>query len=380
MKVNTKIIKATCFSLFCFLVGIAFWFLLKKFFLWQDGKIITNLIIASICFGFFFIFIMLYLVLTDSRKTVLLSSFFIAFSFLPFFLQKNGKWVRIPAIISFCILALLLFVFFNLTNKALIYDRKNSIKFHSGKSLLKSGPALLVIFAILFAVLFYFNFPLLNDEGNIEIKEKQIERLAEPFGQMINRFVPVPIYDLDMSADEFIVISAFISLPFIKEKEDEEIRPPIALEEPPEGIINYFKEKGIYDLEGVNFGDYMNDEEFRKLFFEELRKLTPTADPYLMNQYRQNLSKNWGIEIDGKDRMGEVYTKFINNKINEIPKKIRDLFLIFPSVILFGVLEICFLILNLIFSLIGWIVLIIFYKTHFYHFRKVEVEKEEIEL
>jgi len=277
-------------------------------------------------------------------------------------------------------MAMLLFAFFNLTNKTLIYDRKNSIKFHTGKSLLKSGPALIVIFAILFSVLFYFNFPLLNEKGNIEIKEKQLEGVAEPVGGMISKFIPIPIYDLNMSADEFIVLSAFIGLPFIKEKEEEEIKPPVSLEEPPEGIINYFREKGIYDLEKVNFSDYMNDEEFRKLFFEELKKLIPSADSYLMNQYRQNLSKNWSIEVDGSERMAEVYTKFINNKINEIPKKIIDLFLVIPSVILFGVLEICFLILNLIFSLIGWIILIIFYKTHFYHFRKVEVEKEEIEL
>lgn len=323
---------------------------------------------------------MLYLTLIDSRKIVLLSSFFIAFSYLLFFLHKNGKWVSIPAIVSYCILALLLFIFFNQTNKALIYDRKNSVKFHTGKSLLKSGPALLIIFAILFAVLFYFNFPLLNDEGNIEIKENQIERLAKPLGDILSRYVPIPIYDLNMNIDEFIVLSSIIGLPFIKEKEEKEIQPLINLEEPPEGIINYFKEKGIYNLERVNFNDYMNDEEFRKLFLEELKKLTPSADPYLMNQYRQNLSRNWGIEIDGKDKMGEVYTKFVNNKINDIPKKIRDLFLIFPSVILFGLLEIIFLILNLLFSLIGWIVLIIFYKAHFYHFKKVEVEKEEIEL
>jgi len=379
MKAKVKIIKASCFSLFCFLLSVIFWYLLKKFFLWEEGRILLDFIYAFISFSIFFIFSMIYLVLIDNRKIVLLSSFFAIFSFLVFFLRKGGIWVSMPAIICYTIFAGVLFVIFNSTNKNLIYERKNSIVFHPGKSILKAAPVLLVIFAILFSVIFYFNFPFMDKEGKIIIKEEYVEKLTKPFGGAINRYIP--IYDLEMSVDEFIVLTNFIGLPFASGEEGEEIRPPVPMEKPPEEILNYLRDKGIYNLEEVDFMQYMReDEEFRNLFIDEIKKLAQQANPYLMSKYRQNLSESWGVELNSKDRMGEVYTRLINSKINEIPENIRSLLLLIPTLSLFGILQITFIILGFIFSFICWILLIIFYKSKFYHYRKVQVEKEEIEL
>jgi len=377
MKAKVKIIKASCFSLFCFFLSVIFWYLLKKFFLWEEGRILLDLIYAFISFSIFFIFSMIYLVLIDNRKIVFLSSFFIIFSFLVFFLRKSGVWVSMPAIISYVILAWILFAVFNLTNKNLIYERKNSIVFHPAKSILKAATTLLIIFAILFPVVFYFNFPFIGKDGNIVVKEEHVEKLTKPFGEAINRYIP--IYDLEMNVDEFIVLTTFMGLPFAKG--EEELRPLVGMEKPPEGIISYFKDKGIYNLEEVDFMQYMReDEEFGKLFIDEIKGLASKASPYLMSRYRENLSENWGLELSGEDKMGEVYTRLINTKANEVPKNIRDLFLIIPAVVLFSILEIVFIVLSFIFSFICWILLIIFYKSKFYHYRKVQVEKEEIEL
>ncbi len=182
-----------------------------------------------------------------------------------------------------------------------------------------------------------------------------------------------------MRVDEFIVLTSIIGLPFAQG--EEEMRPPVDIEEISEEIINYLNSKGIYDLEEINFVEYLReDEEFRTLFIEEVKKLTSQANPYLMNKYRKNLSKNWGIEISDDDRMGEVFTRLANSKINQVPENIRNLILIFPSIVLFGILEVVFLVLNFIYSLICWVLLIVFYKSKFYHFRKIKVEKEEIEL
>jgi len=379
MKAKVKIIKASCFSLFCFLLSVIFWYLLKKFFLWEEGRILLDFIYAFISFSIFFIFSMIYLILIDNRKIILLSSFFDIFSFLVFFLRKGGIWVSMPAIICYTIFAWVLFVIFNSTNKNLIYERKNSIVFHPGKSILKAAPVLLVILAILFSVIFYFNFPFMDKEGKIIIKEEYVEKLTKPFGGAINRYIP--IYDLEMSVDEFIVLTTFIGLPFASGEEGEEIRPPVPMEKPPEEILNYLRDKGIYNLEEVDFMQYMReDEEFRNLFIDEIKKLAQQANPYLMNKYRQNLSESWGVELNSKDRMGEVYTRLINSKINEIPENIRSLLLLIPTLSLFGILQITFIILGFIFSFICWILLIIFYKSKFYHYRKVQVEKEEIEL
>jgi len=324
---------------------------------------------------------MICLALVDNRKVVLVFSFFTTFSFLIFFLRKQGLWVSVPAIISYVVVACILFSGINLTNKNLAYERKNSIVFHPVKAILKAGPVILIIFAILFSTLFCFNSPLLDSYGNIQIKEEYIKKIGNTFGKVAVKFFPLPIYDMEMSVDEFIVINSIIGLPFIKgEDDEEEIKPLINIEKSSEAIINYLKDKGIYDLKEVNMMEYMSDDEFRELFVDEVKRLAPTANSYLINKYRKNLSKNWGIEISSQETMGEIYTRLLNNKINEIPINTRNLILIIPAFILFGILEITFLILNMIFALFAWVLMIILYKAKFYHYRKVQVEKEEIEL
>lgn len=379
MKLKTKTIKPICFSFFCFLLSVLSWYLLKRLFLWQEGRVIHNLLYAFISFVIFFIFLMVCLLLVDNRKVVLVFSFFTTFSILIFFLRKQGLWVSVPAIISYVVVCLMLFGGINLTNKNLIYERKNSIVFHPVKAILKAGPTILIIFAILFSVLFYFNSPLLDSYGNIQIKEEYIKKSGNTFGKAAIKFFPLPIYDMEMSVNEFIVISTITGLPFVK-GEEEEIKPLINIGKSSEAIINYLKDKGIYNLEEINMMEHMRDDEFRELFVDEVKRLAPTANPYLINKYRKNLSKNWGIEISSQETMGEVYTRLLNNKINEIPINTRNLFLIIPAFILFGILEFTFLILNMIFALFAWALLIILYNANFYHYRKVQIEKQEIEL
>jgi len=379
METKSKIAKSYSISVSCFLLAVIFWYLLKKFFLWQEGRVLLDLIYAFISFSIFIIFSLVYLALIDNRKLVLPSSFFITFSFLFFFLRKEGIWVSKVAILCYVILIFILFIVFNSANKNLIYERKNSIVFHPEKSILKAAPVLMVIFAILFSVVFYFNFPFMDKDGKIAVKEEHLENLTKPFGETINRYIP--IYDLNMSVDEFIVLTTFIGLPFASGEEEEELSPLVDMEKLPEGIVSYFWNKGVYNLEEVNIIEYIiEDEEFRGVFIEEIKRLADEANPYLMNKYRQNLSKNLGVELRREDRVIEVFTRLINTKVNEVPKKIIDLFLIFPAIALFGVLEIVSIILGFIYSFICWLLLIIFYKAKFYHYRKIKVDKEEIEL
>lgn len=380
METKSKIIKSYSISVFCFLLAVIFWYLLKKFFLWQEGRVLLDLTYAFISFSIFIIFSLVYLALIDNRKLVLPSSFFITFSFLFFFLRKEGIWVSKIAILCYVILIFILFILFNFANKNLIYERKNSIVFHPEKSILKAAPILMVIFAILFSVVFYFNFPFMDKDGKIAVKEEHLENLTKPFGEAINRYIP--IYDLlNMSVDEFIVLTTFIGLPLASGEEEEELSPLVDMEKLPEGIVSYFRNKGVYNLEEVNIIEYIiEDEEFREVFIEEIKRLADEANPYLMNKYRQNLSENWGVELSSEDRMIEVLTRLINTKVNEVPKKYIDLFLILPAIALFGVLEIVSIILGFIYSFICWLLLIILYKAKFYHYRKIKVDKEEIEL
>lgn len=293
-------------------------------------------------------------------------------------LRINGTWVGIPAIIGYTASTLILFAAYNMTNKNILYDRKNSIVFHAGKSILKAGSMLLIVFALLLSVIFYFNFPLLDSEGRVVIEESLLETVSRPFGNLINDIMP--IYDFDMSVNEFIMLTTILGLPFAQ-KEGVEIEPLINAEEPPEEVINYLESKGLSNFEEINFAEYIQeDEEFRDILLEELKKLSSEADPILLYEYRRNLSDNWGIKIGTDERMGEVYTRFINSKINQIPQKTRSLILIFPAIFFFGLLQVSFLILNFLYAFLCWAILIIFYKAKFYHYKKVEVEKEEIEL
>ncbi len=378
MVFKTKIIKEILFSLFCFFLAAVFWYMLSNLFLWREGSVVYDLILASIFFSLFFIFSMIYLLLIDNRKVVMISSVFIAFSFLFFFLRKDGMWVGIPAVIGYIASTLILFAAYNYTNKNMLHERKNTIVFHPGKFILKSGPMLLIIFALLISVIFYFNFPLASSEGKIEIEESIVEKTTRPIGGVINNFMP--IYDFDMSVDEFIVLISILGLPFAQ-MEGEEPEPLIDMENPPREIVDYFMNRGIHDMEEINFVEYLQqDEEFKDIFFKAIKEIASGADATLMNEYRMNLSRNWDIKISSTDKMGTVYTNLINSKINQIPDKIRNLILILPSIILFGLLQISFLILNFIYSFLGWAILIVFYKLRFYRIKKVKIEKEEIEL
>ena len=378
MTDKIKIIKSSCFSLFCLLLALPFWYALNNLFLWREGNIIRDLIIAFLLFSIFYIFSMIYLLLIDDRKIVMISSFFFVFSSLIFFLRRNGAWAGIPAIIGYTASTLILFAVYNMTNKNILYDRKNSIVFHAGRSILKAGSMLLLVFAFLISVFFYFNFPLLDSEGNITIEESLLEKASRPFGNIINDFIP--IFDFDMNVNEFIVLTTMLGMPFAQ-KEGVEIEPLINMEEPPEEVINYLESQGISSRDEINFAQYIQeDEEFKNLLLEELKKFTAEADPILLYEYRENLSENWEIKIGTDERMGEVYTRLINSKINQTSKMIRNLILISSAVILFEMLQISFLILNSLYASLGWAALIIFYKAKFYHYRKLEVEKEEIEL
>jgi hypothetical protein len=324
---------------------------------------------------------MVYLFLVSNRKIVLVFSFFAVFSFLIFFLKKEGMWVRMPAIIGYIIFCTILFGVINLTSSKLIYEVKNSVILHPAKAVSKAGSTILIVFAILFSMLFYFNFPLLDRDGNIQIKEDLIKNAGDNFESFAVKFFPLPIYDMEMSVDEFIIICSITGIPFIKSEEDEqEVKPLINLDKSSEAIKNYIRDRGMFSLEGINIMEYMREDGFRGLFVDEVKRLTPTANIYLLTRYRKNLSKNWGIELEGEETMGTVYTRFLNAKINEIPENIKNLILIIPAFILFGVLEIAFLILNMIFSIFALVLFVILYKTKFYRYRKVQVEKEEIEL
>lgn len=381
MESRIKIIKTISFSFFCFLLSVLSWYFLKELFLWQEGRVVYDLTYAFISFTVFFIFLMVYLFLVSHRKIVLVFSFFAAFSFLIFFLKKEGLWVSMPAITGYVIICALLFGVINLTSKNLIYEAKNSVVLHPAKAVSKAGTVILIVFAILFSTLFYFNFPFMDKHGNIQIKEELIKKTGGSLERFAVKFFPLPIYDMEMSVDEFIVICSITGIPFIRSEGDQqEVKPLINIEKSSGAIINYIKDKGVYSLEEVNMMEYMRDDEFRELFIDEIERLTPTANIYLLTRYRKNLSKNWGIEIDSQETMGTVYTELLNAKVKEIPENIRNLFLIIPAFILFSVLEIAFLLLNMIFSIFARIVFIILYKTNFYRYRKVRVEKEEIEL
>ena len=378
MTGKTKIIKSACFSFFCLIFAVLFWYMLNNLFLWREGSVITDLILAFVFFSIFFIFSMIYLLLIDNRKIVMISSFFIVFSSLIFLLRRDGMWVVIPATLAYTASTLIIYAVYNMTNKNILNDRKNSIVFHAGNSVLKAGPMLLLIFALLMSVIFYFNFPLVNSKGEIEIEESIVEIVSRPFGSLINNFIP--IYDFDMSVNEFIVLTAMMGLPFTQ-KEDVEMESLINIEDPPREVIDYLESKGIYNLEEVNFVELLQeDEEFRTILLEAIKELASEADPFLLLEYRKNLSENWGIKIDPDEKMGAVFTKLTNSKINQISPVIRNLILILPSIFLFGLIQISFMILNFLYAFLCWAILIIFYKFKFYHYKKVTVEKEEIEL
>ena len=125
MTGKTKIIKSACFSFFCLIFAVLFWYMLNNLFLWREGSVITDLILAFVFFSIFFIFSMIYLLLIDNRKIVMISSFFIVFSSLIFLLIRDGMWVVIPATLAYTASTLIIYAVYNMTNKNILNDRKN---------------------------------------------------------------------------------------------------------------------------------------------------------------------------------------------------------------------------------------------------------------
>ncbi len=374
---SKKTIKSSIFSLFILLLAVVFWYFLKELFIWQEGSTMHNLIYASISFSMLIIFSLVHLLLIDSRKIILISSLLISVSFLPFFLRQNGTWAGRAAIAGYLISVFILLVGYNSANRNLISERKNSIKFYPQRTIMRAVPTFMIAFAILLSVTFYFHFPFMNEDKNIEIKEEHLKKISEPFGDMINRYLP--IYYLDITTDEFIILNLFLNLPFLQG--EEEIELPAGIREIPPEIKNYLTDKGIDNLEEIDYMKFLReDKQFRNLFIEEIKKIADEADSYLLSKYRSNISNNWGIEVSGDETMGVVYTRLINNKINQVPEGIKNLFLIMVAASFFGLLQVAFMALGFIYSFFSWLVLIILYKARFYNLKKIEIEKEEIEL
>ncbi|MEA2015481.1 MAG: hypothetical protein U9O59_01985 [Actinomycetota bacterium] len=238
--VSKKTIKSSVFSLFILLAAAVFWYFLKELFMWQEGNITGNLVYASISFSILIIFSLAYLLLTDSRKIILISSLLIGLSFLLFFLRQDGAWVGKIAVICYLISAFILLAGYSSANRNLISERKNSIKFYPLRTIMRAVPTFMIIFAILVSVIFYFNFPFMDRDRNIEIEPEHLEKISEPFGDMINRYLP--IYYLDITADEFIILNLFLNLPFIQG--EGEIEPPFDIGEIPPEIEGYLLGRG----------------------------------------------------------------------------------------------------------------------------------------
>ena len=157
-KTKAKIAKSVCLALLCLMLAIFLWYQIRQFFYWQEGRVILDLIYLIASLSLFVVFSLVYLTLIENRKIVATANFFIAFSFLVFFLRENGSWQNKIAVISYAVSSFIVFIILNSVNRNLLYERKNSIVFHPGKSVLKAAPTLMMALAILFSVVFYFNF------------------------------------------------------------------------------------------------------------------------------------------------------------------------------------------------------------------------------
>jgi len=145
MSNKKNIVKSSISSIFIFLLAAIFWYFLRKLFLWNEGRINAGLIYAFIFFSIFIIFSLVYLILIDNRKIIIVTSLFVSLGFLFFFLRENNGWVSRAAIIAYIISAFILLTGYSTANRNLTAERKNNIKFYPVKIISRAVPAFMII-------------------------------------------------------------------------------------------------------------------------------------------------------------------------------------------------------------------------------------------
>ena len=191
----TKFHKEIVLAIFVVLFGAITWFLLHRFFYFDDG--ITLLILTVLGFLFWGISLGLGALLIN-KKIILFSAF--ALSLLSFFIffreQLEGLYYFIVLVLTF--IALLIY------QKRVKHEEKARIKLHFWRIFKKGLPLVFTFICILISLAYYFSPDIMQEKATkIQIPQDAFNAIIKPLEGLIGERLPKGV-NLDSDISKFL--------------------------------------------------------------------------------------------------------------------------------------------------------------------------------
>lgn len=299
-----KIIKTFIFSILLLFTSALFWLNLSNLYLKGDLSK-RSLILTTVSFLFFLVFLLIFSLLVENKGIFLLISLLSLSNFFLFF--KFHYYLLIGLFIVF-----LSFVF----ARFLIQKERNERLKISLRSIFRNSLKLILFFlAGFFALLSYF-YPLIKI-NNFNLSPKTFD-FAKKF---LIKNENLNFFDLEENIDEILAMKlAFERINWAK------FSPEI------------FKKIQGKKISEISFEEILKDPEISQILKEEAKKIEPS----LIAKERDKLAKSLNVEIKENEKVFEIVNKLINKRLNDLLGPYLKYLPIISAISLFLFLEIIF--------------------------------------
>ncbi len=358
-----KTVKALILVAAGLVVSILFW--RQTFLLFSPQT--TNFLNCLIGFGVLFIIFLavqgLIMVIVRNRLFVYLEFLLSGASVILFF---HFSLIYICALVIF-------FVCFVLGYELVNLEAKKYVKVFFNRIMKRGMLFMILALSLSLSFVFYLNDPLMSSQQDqkIVIPDNFIKivppsLLGGIFGKM------VPLYQPGMTVDEFI--SASLLQQGLSSTGKNQINSQAV---PPE-ILNQIKK--ITGNDNLDINILLKNEQVKKLLEGELSKQLQGPASAMLTEQKKALSKQFGFEINGQDKIENVLSKFAAAKLNAILSPLLGTHQKELSILL---AVIFFLVVFSIFATIAflgiWVAKILFSFLRLISFVKIEKAQKEVE-
>ena len=224
--------------------------------------------LPTICFTIFFITIALSVILIKKRYIILL---ILAASFFASLFFSFSLW--------HVLMLLLCFLLAGVAAERIAADLRLNIKFNISRSV-RTGRSLMIL-ALSIAIASQYYAEIRNNN--------QIEIIPEfEMGDAINRILPMMFPDLKNNLEDDLTVDDFI-------KEVSE-----------QNIGNFIGDSSTIDLPGGSVA----------LSNDQMEQIVQNSQDRIIEEERKNLSKMAGMTLTGDEKISDVFSEMINQKIN----------------------------------------------------------------
>jgi len=291
MKIFNKVkTKHLIFSFLIILAAIFFWGYLSLFF---KAALLSHLFYLSLVWLVFLILYLLFIALVDNRNLIYLVFIISSACFFLFFYQDFDLF-------NYYLVGVLVFLLFLLIGTVIILNEKaDRLKFSLRKIWKKGLPCVIIAFALIISLVYYFN-PLVNiNQENIEIPTEVFSFILKPASGIMGKLLP--FYSPDMTVDQTLSSGLILQGQSSLNMQD------IPLE--------VMEKLDFNNLERLDINKLMQDPEISTFLKDQVSR--GSVNQSLLKQEREKLSETLGVELKGSETMDEILANLVNSKIDE---------------------------------------------------------------